>query len=399
MPMAVIDKYSTGIVGVIKHNIREFKDGKCPTNMEVDPERIGENYSIIRRGNNAKEIEQYRKKIEKECFHYNRKNIVHANEVICTLPADCPPEQEHLFFEESFKYVCSTLPMGEKCVFLAEVHADEGRVAKDGVTVVEGAKHLHIMYVPAVPDTKHDGYDFRLCSDELTRRAKLKEFHPKYQKWLDDAGVSATVASGVTSGKGISVKSLKEITKETGLSLEQIKGLEKENKILYEKLMEKEQEVTLAHRTITKRDAIISELKEYAASRDTKIEELQSKVKSKESEILRDRLKEKSATKEYSDLQEKLQEKERENQQLKSAAQKIISEKDRQLEAANSQLAEKDKELALAREKIKELEATKTIEIQKPQEHTWGDNGTWGNNSGWGNQNNTPKTYEEEKLW
>ncbi len=35
--MAKIEKYSTGIVGVIKHNIREFKDGRCPTNLEVDP--------------------------------------------------------------------------------------------------------------------------------------------------------------------------------------------------------------------------------------------------------------------------------------------------------------------------------------------------------------------------
>ena len=46
--MARIEKYATGIVGVIKHNIREFKDGICPTNMEVDPKKIGENYSIIR---------------------------------------------------------------------------------------------------------------------------------------------------------------------------------------------------------------------------------------------------------------------------------------------------------------------------------------------------------------
>ena len=33
--MARLKKYKTGIVGVIKHNIRDFKNGKCPTNMEV----------------------------------------------------------------------------------------------------------------------------------------------------------------------------------------------------------------------------------------------------------------------------------------------------------------------------------------------------------------------------
>ena len=387
MPMARIEKYNTGIVGVIKHNIREFKDGKCPTNMEVDPERSNENYSIIRRGETAKDIEKYRKKIEKECFHYNRKNLVHANEVVCSLPADCPPEQEHQFFEESYKYICSTIPMGERAVFLAEVHGDEGRVLKDGVTVVEGAKHLHVMYVPAVKDSKHDGYDYRLCSDELTKRAVLKQWHPKYQKWMDDAGVSCTVASGVTSGKGISVKSLKEITKETGLSLEQIKDLEKQNNQLYEKLMEKEHKLAASHQTITKKDSIITELRDYATTRDKAVENLTDKVKSI------------SADKEKADLQTKLQEKEIENQKLKSDAQRIISEKDMQLEKANERLAEKDRALAQAQDRIKELETKqKNVEVERPEpERTWGDN-SWGNNSGWGNADK-PKTYDEEKLW
>lgn len=399
--MARIEKYSTGIVGVIKHNIREFKDGICPTNLEVDPKKIDDNYFIIRRGDNAKEIEKYRKKIEGECFHYNRKNIVRCNEVVCTLPADCPPEQERAFFEESYKYICSTLPMGEKCVFLAEVHCDEGRVLKDGVTVAQGQKHLHVMYVPAVPDTKHEGYDFRLCSDELTKRAVLKQWHPNYQKWLDDAGVQATVASGVTSGKGISVKSLKEISKETGLSLEQIKSLEKENETLYSKLMEKEQELAVTHQTITKKDSIIAELRDYAASRDTQIDALQEKVKSKESDLLREKLQGRDADKEKADLQAQLQEKEKENQQLRAAAQKIISDKDMQLQAANERLAAKEQELSQAQDRIRELEAKqKTVEVPRPeQEHTWGDS-SWGSNAGWGNTDpNKPKTYEEEKLW
>ena len=98
--MARIEKYSSGIVGVIKHNIREFKDGICPTNTEVDPSKISDNYALLRRGNTAKEIEKYRKQLMKEIFHYKRKNIVLCNEVVCTLPSDCPPEQEKAFFEE-----------------------------------------------------------------------------------------------------------------------------------------------------------------------------------------------------------------------------------------------------------------------------------------------------------
>ena len=243
--MARLTKYSTGIVGEIKHNIRDFKDGICPTNMEVDPTRTKYNYPLLRRGNTALEIEHYRKQIEGECFHYNRKNLIHANEVICTLPKDCPKDQELAFFQETLKYIASTLPMVERCIFLAEVHCDEGRMLKDNQTVVKGAKHLHVMYVPAVPDTKHDGFDYKLNSDLLTRRNILLTWHSSYQSWLDNAGISATVASGVTSGKGISVKAMKEVTKATGLSYEQIQTLKIENERLHEELKNKEHELSV----------------------------------------------------------------------------------------------------------------------------------------------------------
>lgn len=244
--MARLKKYKTGIVGVIKHNIRDFKNGKCPTNMEVDPNRTQYNYSLLRRGNTAKQIEHYRKQIENECFHYKRKDLIHANEVICTLPKDCPKDQELAFFQESLKYIASTLPMGERCIFLAEVHCDEGHVLKDKKTVVEGAKHLHVMYVPAVPDTKHDGFEYKLCSDQLTRRNILLKWHSSYQSWISNAGISATVASGVTIDKGISVKSLKEMSKTTGLSYEQVQSLKVENERLNAELKNKEYELSAA---------------------------------------------------------------------------------------------------------------------------------------------------------
>jgi hypothetical protein len=363
----------------------------------VDPKRKTDNYSIIRRGNTAKDIEKYRKSIEKECFKYNRKNIVHANEVICTLPSDCPPEQERLFFEESFKYICSTLPMGEKCVFLAEVHADEGRVLKDGVTIVEGAKHLHVMYVPAVPDTKHENYDYKLCSDQLTKRAVLKQWHPNYQKWLDEAGVKATVASGVTSGKGISVKSLKEITKQTGLSLEQLQSLEKENKKLYDQLYNRDQELSRSKKAIDKQDNVITQLKEYLLAKDLQIEELKGKISAREAELIKESSGHKQVAREYSALQDRLNEKEKENQQLRSTAKKIISEKDAQLKEANLKLAKKEQELQKANEKIRTLEA-KQVDIEAKQhekQNTWETHSGWDSNSGWGNS----KTYEEERTW
>lgn len=158
---------------------------------------------------------------------------------------------------ETYNYICSTLPMGERCIFLAEVHADEGTILKDGKTVVQGSKHMHVMYVPAVPDKKHDDYDYKLCSDDLTKRAVLKQWHPNYQAWLDDAGVHATVASGVTSGSGISVKSMKEITQQTGLSLDQIKDLQHDLDVAHDEIQKLQHDLDAAHEQIRSLEATL----------------------------------------------------------------------------------------------------------------------------------------------
>ena len=392
--MARLEKYSTGIVGEIKHNIREFKDGICPTNENINPEKISDNSYIIRRGETAAEIEKYRKEVMKEVFHYKRKNIVYCNEIVCTLPKDCTPEQEELFFQESYNYICSTLPMGERCIFLAEIHRDEGKILKDGVTVVQGQAHMHVMYIPAVPDTKHSGYDFRLCSDELTRRSIMLQWHKKYQAWMDAAGVNATVASGVTSGKGISVKSLKEITKQTGLSLDQIKGLEKENQKLQEQLQQKEKIISVSNQAITRQDAVISELRSSAEISKSEIANLQSKLHMKDAEISKEKNSTIASDREKAALQEQLREKELENQKIKAAAQQIISEKDKQLEAATAKVQELEQSNSRLQTELQK-EKSHVQELQQEKEQTAA-SVEWGNTQGWGT---TTKSFEEEKVW
>lgn len=236
--MAKIVKYNTGIINVIRHNIREYTNGKSPSNKEIDPSRSRDNYTIICRGHNSREINAYRKQMEAKCFKYNRKNLIHAHEVIFTLPKDCPPEQEKRFFQESVNYIASTTALGLDAIFLATVHADEGRIMKDGVTVMEGAKHLHVMYIPAVSDLKHENYKYKLCSDALTKRSVLKQWHPNYQKFLEQKGITASVINGSTSSTGLSVSALKELSKTTGLTLEQIRSLEHENTTLKNALNE-----------------------------------------------------------------------------------------------------------------------------------------------------------------
>ncbi|MGN8734884.1 hypothetical protein ACTNEY_14930 [Fusicatenibacter saccharivorans] len=335
------------------------KSRKIQIQLQPDPER-----------KERKRNRSIPKKITAECFHYKRKNIVWTNGIVFTLPVDTPPEQERAFFEESLKYLISTLPMGKKCIFLAEVHCDEGQILKDGKTIVEGQKHLHVMYVPAVPDLKHEGYSFKLCSDALTRRSVLMQWHPKYQAWLDAAGVKGTVYSGKTSGKGISVKSLKEISKTTGLSFEQIQDLEKEKKHLLAQIHMLEKEQALSKRTIEQNKSAMVKLKNMLLEHEQTIQMLQGNEKIHTAE--------------------------------KESLLSILKEKESLLSATQEKLQDLNVELQRSNEKITELEHENTA-LHSPaapeHEHTWG-NDSWGNHS-WGTQSECGNTLDKEKehLW
>ena len=234
--MAEITKFGASEVAFhIKHDLREIPEGKDYGNESIILEKSKDNYSLLDRCQTVAEANKYRKQIEKECFSYNRKNLVHAVEVVVQCPADCPPEQKKAFFQESYNYICNTLPMGERCVFVAQVHVDEKHYSPTGEMISKD--HLHVMYVPGVPDTKHDGFDYKLCADELTKRAKLREFHPNLQAHLDSRGIKATVykkKEGDGKTIGLSVKQLKEITNKTGIVVDKSITIEKFAEILRE---------------------------------------------------------------------------------------------------------------------------------------------------------------------
>ena len=212
--MADIMKHSNDTINFIRHNMRELPHGKSYGNTSVNTKLSKNNYSLIDRGKTADEINNYRKNIENQLYRFKRKNAVKSIEVVIQKPDDC--NDEKLFFKECLSYVVSTLPMGEKSVFMAEVHKDEHKIV-NGVDISK--PHLHIMYVPAVKDNKHKEYDFKLCADALTKRENFRTFHPKLQRWLDEKGVKGTVLNKNKSGKSfkLTVSQLKEFTDTTGV--------------------------------------------------------------------------------------------------------------------------------------------------------------------------------------
>lgn len=419
-----LTKYgATEILAHIKHDLRQLPEGKSYGNESVDPELSGENYSLIDRGKTAAEVNKYRKDFEKEIFKYNRKNLVHAVELVIQCPSDCPPEQHEAFFQTAFNWYCDNyLPAGKDCVFVAEVHKDEHK----WVETPEGLKdiskeHLHIAYVPAVPaGEKHPDFEYRLNADALTKRAVLQKMHPSLQAELDAKGIPATVykkKSGDGKTVPLSVKQLKEITEKTGVVIDHTLSVEELGAIL-SKNIELSHKVDVLTSTVSEQKQGITELTRIVSDKDRQIGSLQTEVKASKSADI-------TADKEKAEFQRKLQEKEIENQKLKSAARQIISEKDLQLAAAKETIATKEQEVSMAesqnqklqeqlrtmqeqlknkdlelqqeREKVAELEAKKSTVTAAPKEQTWGADAGWGSSSGWGT--NKTHTVEEEKLW
>lgn len=416
--MAEITKFGASEVAFhIKHDLREIPEGKDYGNESIIPEKSKDNYSLLDRCQTAAEANKYRKQIEKECFSYNRKNLVHAVEVVVQCPADCPPEQKEAFFRESYNYICSTLPMGERCVFVAEVHVDEKHYSPTREMISKD--HLHVMYVPGVPDTKHDGFDYKLCADELTKRAKFREFHPGLQAHLDSHGIKATVYSkkeGDGKTIGLSVKQLKEITEKTGLKIDKSITVDQLAEILkvncditiYDKrlqvqLRDRDEKIAVLSATVTSQDKTISEMKSKATLKDALIERLQGQLRQKDAELSHTKSSDLETKRDNSTLQEQLQKKDQEQQQLIQKANQIIASKDATIEAVTKdneelrqQLKEMQAELTRSKEKIQDLEAAAEKLVQPERDATWGTQNSWGNTNSWGD---TTKTYMEDKTW
>lgn len=257
--MASLEKYTAGQVSyILRHNSRE--NPKPPANIDIDPDRLKLNYSLTpERGSTARECKEYYNARLTDVYHMNRADIITAAQWVITAPQDLAEDQEERFFQETYNYL-NSLYHEENCIQCV-IHRDEGVKNKDG-QIIAGRAHLHYIFLPVVENkkymqpnkkgniTKKNTFHEKLCADELINKKHLKDFHPNYQKWLEQAGIKATVHSGITGGKSRTVEQLKHETRELERQKEIIAALEAENKKLKERVrelevaLEKEHEVT-----------------------------------------------------------------------------------------------------------------------------------------------------------
>lgn len=240
--MASIQKYTHGeVIYMLRHNARE-----CPrpaSNTDIDPSRTPNNYTLLPDRVTADSCREYYRQRLGEVYHMQRKDIVTACQWVITAPQDLAPEQERDFFDATLEYL-NNLYGADNCI-QAIVHKDEGVKDQDG-NIIAGRAHLHYLFLPVVANDKYmqpnkhgnitakAQYTHKLCANDLINRRHLQQWHTDYQQWINDAGIHATVQSGVTGGRNKTVDMLKSETK--------IRSLERENDLLRDKIATLERE-------------------------------------------------------------------------------------------------------------------------------------------------------------
>lgn len=194
--MASVKKFSMGAaLNQLRHNERLVAN---PSNPDIDPDRRGQNYSLLC----PREISSYDYflKRKSELYCYNRADVKVLASWVVTAPIDLPQNQEKIFFEKVSDFLCNRY--GPRNTIQSIVHCDEG-----------GRPHLHYTFIPVTKDEKHGGE--KICANDILSPQEMRSFHPALQKFLLESGIDCHVMTGITKeiGGSISVDALKKAEK------------------------------------------------------------------------------------------------------------------------------------------------------------------------------------------
>ncbi len=186
--MASIKKIRTvnEVYMLLRHNAR----GACePYNRDINSDFSDLNVDLLD-GKSDFNIAYERFCARKnELYVRKQADVVNAIGVIVTAPEDLSPDRYSDFFNEAFNFLNSKFG-SENCV-QAVVHNDES-----------GMPHLHYVALPVVEDHKHE-QGFKLACSEVLTRSFMRKFHPDYQSWMNEHGLSdAHVHTGITARNG-----------------------------------------------------------------------------------------------------------------------------------------------------------------------------------------------------
>ena len=246
--MAQLTKFKAyEVKKIINHNLRI----RSTTNKDIDFSRTHLNYSLTPdRG--MTDYEYYKQRLS-EVYVFNRKDVVTAASWVVSLPDGVDdPETQRRFFEETYAFFRKRY--GEENICQAIVHRDEYRkVAQydrwsnqrvrdeygNMVTQTIGKDHLHLLFLPVVPDPKPEHWELgkteRVNASVLLTKSELSAAQSDLMQHLVDHGLSeCRVITGKSPKSYLSVEQLKRFT-----DMEQeIFALREQNTILQDRLRE-----------------------------------------------------------------------------------------------------------------------------------------------------------------
>lgn len=182
--MASVEKFTeNAVLNQIRHIERTIKN---PSNPDIDPSRLSQDYSLIPPDRGMTAYDYYKKR-KSELYCYDRGDVKTLMGWIVTAPEDVPKDSEDLFFYTVSDFLNERY--GEKNCVQCVVHKDES-----------GRAHMHWLGIPVVPDKKHGGE--KICANDVLNKRELRNFHPDLQAYLKAHGVSGTVMNGITKAQG-----------------------------------------------------------------------------------------------------------------------------------------------------------------------------------------------------
>ncbi len=188
--MAHVEKYAQcDVVGLAIHY--ERREGCELSNKDIDLSRTHENYNLAQELQPLR-TEQYLKQRLSEVHHMKRKDVKVMVDWIVTLPKNVPAQDERKFFELTYQFLKDEY--GEKNVIGAWVHKDER------------TPHIHFSFLPIIIENDTEKL---ICKKVITRQ-KLKNFHPRLEKYLEKyLGYLPEILNDATINGNRTVKELK----------------------------------------------------------------------------------------------------------------------------------------------------------------------------------------------
>ena len=184
--MASVEKFTAkAVLNQIRHIERTIRE---PSNADIDPARLEDDY-LLSPDRGMTSYDYYKQRLS-ELYCYGRDDVNTLCGWVITAPKELKPEDEDAFFKATYDFLVERY--GEKNCISCAVHKDEA-----GET-----GHLHFLFIPCAEDKKHLDYDGKVCANSVLDRRELRNFHPDFQKHLDNVGINAKVMTGITAKQG-----------------------------------------------------------------------------------------------------------------------------------------------------------------------------------------------------